>query len=218
VSRRRQDSDDALAAIEARYAAELEELERSYADWELELRRVEDAIASGRVTREGALHAWKRQYPGTLPMSLAQANRELRKRRREAREDYRRELETFELRRRLDQGEARSPDPEGRKDKRGRGRGKSAVPIAEADEGARIYMDKRDLYRRRRDRGAYAVHAIYRRSAPTEGALSRPMIGHLIAAIEDGTLDWDAQRRALKIPSEFRTIDDKFVIPRKTAS
>jgi hypothetical protein len=219
VSRRRQDPEAELAAIEARHVARLEEIERAYADCVRELRRAEGAITSGQVTRAGTLRAWKKQYPGTRPMTQDEASRELQKRRREALEDYRRELETFELRRSLGQADTRSRGARGRrKGKRGPGRGKSAVLIAEADKAAGIYMANRKLYRTRPDQGAYAVHALYRLSAAEEDALSRPMIGHLIAAIENRRLEWDAQRRALKIPSELRTIDDKFVIPRKSAS
>jgi hypothetical protein len=102
-----------------------------------------------------------------------------------------------------------------RRPRRGRGRGLSAVSIAEADKAAAIFMAKRKRYATHSDGGAYAVWVLYRRSAAKEGALSRRTIAHLIAAIEDKKIQWEARRRSLKIPSEFRTSAKMFVIPRR---
>ena len=98
------------------------------------------------------------------------------------------------------------------------GRGLSAVPIAEADKAAAVFMANRKLYGTRSDCGAYAVWALYRDSAAMEDALSRPMIAHLIAAIRDGSLGWDTGRRTLEIPLEFRTSTERFVIPRRKSA
>jgi hypothetical protein len=112
-----------------------------------------------------------------------------------------------------DGGASRRVARDPRRTKSGRGRGLGAVSEAEANEAARMYMANRKVYRRATDGGAYAVHALYKDEAG-DPALSRPMVGHLIAALESGKLGWDAEKRALKIPGEFWTSRTMFVIPR----
>jgi hypothetical protein len=87
-----------LAAIEARHVARRQEIEQSHAVWVAELERLEQAIADGTTTRAGALRSWKRRYPNTRPMDLGEAHLELYERLRQADEDYRRQLEAFDLR------------------------------------------------------------------------------------------------------------------------
>jgi hypothetical protein len=110
------------------------------------------------------------------------------------------------------------PDP--RRSRSGRGRRLGDVSEDEANKAARIYRANRKLYDNRPDEGAYAVHALYSDEAEPP-FLSRAMVGHLVAAIKDGKLGWDADegRGSLKIPSDFRTRRGMFVIPRReTAS
>jgi hypothetical protein len=105
-----------------------------------------------------------------------------------------------------------------------RGRRKGAVLEDEASKAARIYIDHRDEFARRQDGGAYAVHERYARFRKGDPALlSRPMVGHLIRAIEDETLPWNPAanggKGGLLILDEFWTSPGVFVIPRrKTAS
>jgi hypothetical protein len=104
VSRRRSQLEHELAAIETRHKKRRRQIESSYASWIAELDRLEKAIADGTATRAGAIRSWKRQYPGTRPMTLGEAQLELDKRLRGIDEDYRRELETLEILARLEKG------------------------------------------------------------------------------------------------------------------
>jgi hypothetical protein len=97
-----------------------------------------------------------------------------------------------------------------------RGRQKGKVSIYEANLAAGIYVRDRAEYDAREDGGAYAVHKLYiedREPGPT--LLSRPMIGHLLAAMRAGWLPWDARKELLRISDEFRTSKSTFVIPRR---
>ena len=109
MSRRKSELARDLAAIEGRYQERRQEIERSYSDWGAELDRLEQAIAQGKTTRDGALRSWRRRYPGTRPMDLGEAQLELYRRLRDAHEDYRRELEAIEIREKL-RAEAIAPE------------------------------------------------------------------------------------------------------------
>jgi hypothetical protein len=96
-----------------------------------------------------------------------------------------------------------------------RGRRDVAVSVIEATKAAKIYVEDPEEFDARDDGGAYAVHKLYvedRDAAPL--LLSRPMVGHLIAAIREGRLSWDARRKQLRISDEFRTKKGMFRIPR----
>jgi hypothetical protein len=116
MSRGRFDAERELYAIEARREARRNEIERSFADWLDELDRLEKAVANGETTRAAALRSWKRQYPGTRPMSLGEAQLELRRRLRQVETDYQQELEALEVRTRVEAaatggGEPSTPAP-----------------------------------------------------------------------------------------------------------
>jgi hypothetical protein len=97
-----------------------------------------------------------------------------------------------------------------------RGRREKAVSDDEAAAAAAIYVADSALYDAKNDGGAYAVHELYTRGrARTADVLSRPMVGHLIRAIKNGWLSWDAANSSLRIPDEFRTSEGRFVIPRR---
>ena len=100
-----------------------------------------------------------------------------------------------------------------------RGRGFGSVSEAEARRVAAIYMNDVEGFRRKDDGGAYAVHERYTRGRDPEPALlSRRMVGHLVRAIAEGWLRWDANaydgEGGLVIPVEFWTSPGMFVIPR----
>src|SRR5262249_55630299 len=98
-----------------------------------------------------------------------------------------------------------------------RGRRDKAVSVNEANLAAGIYMSNAGVFDVREDKGAYAVHYIYtlhRDDNPDRAWLSRPMVGHLLAAIRQGRIEWDAEAGELRIPDEFRTSPGMFVVPR----
>ena len=100
-----------------------------------------------------------------------------------------------------------------RKSNRGRREGK--VSVIEANKAAAIYLGDPHAFDARDDGGAYAVHKLYNEDRePFPLLLSRPMVGHLITAIREGWLLWDASRGQLRIPDEFRTNTGMFRIPR----
>jgi hypothetical protein len=96
-----------------------------------------------------------------------------------------------------------------------RGRRTKRVSVYEANVAARIYVQDRASYDAREDGGAYAVHTLYIADRePSSALLSRPMVGHLLHAIREGWLPWDARKKRLRISDEFRTSNSMFVIPR----
>jgi hypothetical protein len=98
--------------------------------------------------------------------------------------------------------------------RRRRGRGLGEVSEREANKAADIYLRNRRNYRKTSDGGAYAVHKLYL-DATEDPGLSRPMVGHLLRAIDKEWLTWDQRTRSLKIPFEFQTSEGMFVIPRR---
>jgi hypothetical protein len=96
-----------------------------------------------------------------------------------------------------------------------RGRRTKRVSVYEANVAARIYVQDRASYDAREDGGAYAVHTLYIEDRePSSALLSRPMVGHLLHAIREGWLPWDARKKRLRILNEFRTSNSMLVIPR----
>jgi hypothetical protein len=96
-----------------------------------------------------------------------------------------------------------------------RGRRTKPVSVLEANRAAEIYMKDTAEYDSREDGGAYAVHALYTEDRDLGPLLlSRPMVGHLIRAIREGWLPWDAGKGQLRISDEFRASRGQFVIPR----
>jgi hypothetical protein len=96
-----------------------------------------------------------------------------------------------------------------------RGRRKSAVSVLEANQAAAIYVENPVEYDAREDDGAYAVHTLYTEDRDLGPLLlSRPMVGHLIRAVREGWLPWDAEKGQLRISDEFRTSRGMFTIPR----
>jgi hypothetical protein len=126
------------------------------------------------------------------------------------------------VRQRLANVVAAAPDRESlpldpRRSKPGRGRRRGEVSEVEASKVAGIYMKGRKVFQRASDKGAYAVRKQYIEHA-NGPPLSRPMIAHLIAALEDAVIVWDEREGALKIPDEFRTGPGSFVIPRRDSA
>jgi hypothetical protein len=96
-----------------------------------------------------------------------------------------------------------------------KGRRFEPVKDDEANLAAKTYMDHRDDFRNRDDDGRYATHELYKRGRdPDPVILSRPMVGQLIAAIENGWLKWDHVEEQLANLDEFRTSVGMFTIPR----
>ena len=95
-----------------------------------------------------------------------------------------------------------------------RGRRDKSVSVLEANQAAAIYWEDPAEYDDREDGGAYAVHTLYIDDRDGPALLSRTMVGHLIRAIREGWLPWDAEKRRLGISDEFRTSRGMFVIPR----
>ena len=120
MSRPRAKRTDELAALEAQYAERRAEIERDYAEFVDGMRRLEAAIVSGKATRSATERAWRARNPGKRVMTLSEVDTRRRELLREAHEDYRRELETFELREKLFAADPEAPDP--RRPKRGPGR------------------------------------------------------------------------------------------------
>jgi hypothetical protein len=95
------------------------------------------------------------------------------------------------------------------------GRRFSSVTDKEANRAAAIYVRHSDDFRQREDGGRYATYVLYTRDRdPEPGILSRPMVGHLIVAIENGWLPWDSAEACLVISDDFRTSPGMFTIPR----
>jgi hypothetical protein len=133
------------------------------------------------------------------------------------------ELEKLEDKRRSLVVEALAPlTPAGpaQKPKPGRGRRDKDVSVLEANRAARIYVA---------NGGAtdYGVHELYKEELAADGIaydaktgphLSRPMVAHLMAAIDSERLPWDPAQKSLRISDEFRTRRGRFVIPRRDAA
>jgi hypothetical protein len=109
------------------------------------------------------------------------------------------------------------PDAKPQKPKPGRGRRDKDVSVLEANRAARVYVA---------NGGAtdYGVHELYKEELAADGIaydaktgphLSRPMVAHLMAAIDGEWLPWDPVRKSLRISDEFRTRRGRFVIPRR---
>ena len=96
-----------------------------------------------------------------------------------------------------------------------RGRREKAVSELEANSAAAIYADDPAKYDACDDGGAYAVHRLYVEDRDGPALLSRPMVAHLLRAIREGWLPWDARKGRLRISDEFRTSRKMFVIPRR---
>lgn len=109
---------------------------------------------------------------------------------------------------------AKTQPPRGKRSNRGRRPG--AISALEANKAAAIYVEDPAGFDARDDRGAYAVHALYiKERERTAALLSRPMISHLIHAIREEWLPWDAELGRLVISGDFRTSSGMFVIPRR---
>jgi hypothetical protein len=94
----------------------------------------------------------------------------------------------------------------------GPGRTETEVWTAEAEKVAGIYMRDRRLT-------PYAVWARYNpgkvKQAENRKLLSKNMVAHLVDALDQELLGWDAVTRRLVISGEFRASRDKLLIPRR---
>ena len=97
MSRRRVDREQGVSAIDARYEARRAEIEREYSEFVDVITTFEAAVAGGEASRSAMEREVRRRHPRQRVMTVAEAAARRREWLREALDDYRCELKTFEL-------------------------------------------------------------------------------------------------------------------------